>query len=83
MTFEFPEKVKKGLVAALDARGITPEKIAEKIGWLLNQEKYEAVDKGIAHAAKIGVGGGYAPEKSVTMNLTGSLADIVNRLEKP
>lgn len=35
---------------------------------------YQAVDKGISHALKIGIGGGYAPEKSINVNV-----EIVDR----
>ena len=65
----FPEKVKKSLAEALEAKGIDSEKNAEKIRVSLDSDEPNAIDKGIAHAAKIGVGGGYAPEKKVTLSL--------------
>lgn len=89
----FPDKVKKSLSEALEARGITSEKVAEKIGVLLDakkkvrtytkgditeeyeEEDHAAIDKGITHAAKIGVGGGYAAEKSVNLTLTAEVMD--------
>lgn len=61
------------MIGAMEAQGITPFAIAGKIKELLNAKKitkvagqiesiednYQAIDKGITHAAKFGIGGGY------------------------
>jgi hypothetical protein len=80
ITSRFPEKVRKSLVDALDHKGITSDKIAEKVGKLLEGKKdlyffgekigevddFNAIDKGLTHALKIR--GDYAPDKSITLN---------------
>lgn len=61
------------IIGAMEAQGITPFFVAGKIKELLNAKKitkvagqiesiednYQAIDKGITHAAKFGLGGGY------------------------
>lgn len=53
------EERKATLVEALQKKGVSPEKIAEKISVLLEAKRdddkpdYTAIDKGIAHAVKI------------------------------
>ena len=59
----------KNLVDALEAQGITPAKIAQKIDYLLESEDESVIDKGLSHAIKIGVGGGYAAEKHLVGNV--------------
>lgn len=41
-----------------------------------------AIDKGLAHALKVGVGGGYAPEKSLIGVKEFSLKNLLNEVEK-
>src|SRR3990167_10497983 len=67
------ERVGRTLAAALEERGVTSDKLALKIDQLLDSDEYQAVDKGITHAAKIGVGGGYAPEKAVSLHVEARL----------
>ena len=89
ITTRFPDKVRESLTDALESKGITSERIAEKIEVLLeastpiyknnnatgeiehigDKPDYIAVDKGITHAIKIGIGGGYAPEKHIVANM--------------
>jgi len=69
ITSRFPQKVRKSLAQALETKGVTSQKIADKIDWLLDQDEYQAVDKGITQAAKMGVGGGYEAERVATMNV--------------
>lgn len=53
ITTRFPEKVRISLSRALEDKGIDSASIAEKVKWLMDQEDYQAVDKGISHAIKI------------------------------
>lgn len=69
----------KNLLEALEAQGITPQRIAEKIDMLLEGDA-NSIDKGLNHAIKAGVGGGYAPEKSIS--LTGDIDILREQLRK-
>lgn len=58
ITTRFPDKVRSTLRDALESKGITSEKIAEKVNELLeaktgDEPNYQAIDKGISHAVKI------------------------------
>jgi phage terminase small subunit len=85
----FPDKVKKSLVEALETKGITSEKIAEKIRKLIEDNDPSAIDKGLNHAIKIR--GDYAPDKSLNVNVNvetvndeaiSKLADLLNQQAK-
>jgi len=80
ITQRIPVKVRKSMQEALEAKGITPERIAESIDFLLEHDNFQAVDKGITHAAKMGVGGGYVPEKHVNLNYDVELTDEERKL---
>lgn len=102
ITTRFPDKVRESLNDALNNKGITSEKIAEKINTLLDattpiyknnnetgevehvgdKPDYQAVDKGITHAIKIGVGGGYAAEKKQTVNLNVDVTEDSSDISK-
>lgn len=67
------QEASKEMLGALEQQGVTPYFVAGKIRDLLEAKKiirvageiesvednYQAIDKGIAHAAKFGIGGGY------------------------
>lgn len=55
------EVKRESLKEALEKKGITAEKIADKISLLLESEDNNAIDKGINHAVK--VRGDYSEEK--------------------
>jgi len=57
------------LVDALERRGVNADKIAERVDDLLDSQDPQYIDKGITQSAKMGVGGGYAPEKSINVNV--------------
>lgn len=74
ITSRIPNKVIKSLNDALQEKGVTPEKIADRINDLLDAKRstlmgevpdYQAIDKGITHAIKIR--GDYAPDKSISI----------------
>lgn len=47
------EETKKSLKNALIEQGITPQKIAKKINYLLESDDFGAVDKGLKHSTNI------------------------------
>lgn len=55
-------KVSISLLEACENAGVTPAMIASKIKQLLNSKDRTAVDRGIGHALKVGIGGGYKSE---------------------
>ncbi len=58
------------LKEALIAKGITPERIADRIDLLLDSDEYQAVDKGLTHATKIyGVEDLQHPQSGNTYNI--------------
>lgn len=67
-----PEKLIKKVNVLLDAKKIT--KLLSQGGdndegtIVSEEEDKQAIDKGLTHALKIGVGGGYAAEKTVGVN---------------
>ena len=63
------KQVEESILEAALEQGVTPKKVAKEIKNLLDHIKPEAKDKGITHALKIGVGGGYAPEKNINFNV--------------
>jgi hypothetical protein len=63
------QRVKGTLVDALERRGVNADKIAERVDDLLDSQDPQYIDKGITQSAKMGVGGGYAPEKSINVNV--------------
>lgn len=63
------EETRKTLKEALIEKGVTPERIAEGIDFLLESDEYQAVDKGIAHATKIyGIEEDTKPKENNTYN---------------
>lgn len=56
---------KQTMVEALEAVGVTPTKVSETIGTLIENRDYRAKVHGVDFALKLGVGGGYSPTKSV------------------
>lgn len=63
------KQVELTILDSLTEKGVNSDKIADKINELLEHADHKAIDKGIAHALKIGVGGGYAPEKRETVSV--------------
>ena len=62
-------RIKETMVDALERNGVTTDKIAKKTDDLLESQDPIYIDKGITQAMKMGLGGGYSPEKSVSMNV--------------
>jgi hypothetical protein len=58
--------------------GLTPRHIASRIKMLTEHDDYRAVTSGIDIALKVGVGGGYAAQKteSVALHVAGSVDDF-------
>lgn len=75
-------KLNLSMLDALAEQGVTPVKIAKKIDGQLDSTRPEIIDKGIIHSLKIGVGGGYAPEKSQALNLNVGLKISDPKLQK-
>jgi hypothetical protein len=62
------KKLNVSMVQACLNKGITPDKVADKIMMLLNDPQPNIVDKALSHALKVGVGGGYKPEPITTVS---------------
>ncbi len=58
-------KVNISILEACENIGVTPAMVASKIKQLLNSADRTAIDKGITHALKIGIGGGYKLEMPI------------------
>ena len=63
------KQVNEPILEAMLQSGVTAKKIAEKVDELLNDENPIAIDKGVTQALKVGVGGGYSPEKHLNVNI--------------
>lgn len=67
---EAVKEVRRDMRSALAKAGVDENKVAKKISQLLDsEESYKAVAAGVDFALKVGVGGGYAPEKSQNLNV--------------
>ena len=63
------QSLEMSMVDALLAQGVTPKKIAERTDDLLESQDPQFIDKGITQSMKMGLGGGYAAEKTINTNL--------------
>jgi len=73
--------IRKDMASALAEKGVDSLVVAEKIRQLLDGKfekghNYKAVDRGVEHALKIGIGGGYAPERKVEAHVHMSTEDV-------
>jgi hypothetical protein len=73
--------IKPSLLEAYEKKGITPEKLADTNYELLHDEKSEVVQKALDTAIKVGVGGGYAAERTMNLNINAN-ADELNKHRK-
>ena len=64
-----PKKIAKKIDTLLDAKVRIKTFIKGGLETEIEHEDSMAIDKGLNHAIKIGVGGGYAPEKHLNLNL--------------
>ena len=55
------KQVEESMLDAFTEEGVTPRKVAKEVKNLLDHKNPMAKDKGISHALKAGVGGGYKP----------------------
>jgi hypothetical protein len=69
-------EIQKSMRSALVEKGVDPDFLASKVHQLLVGEfpddkiNFRAINFGLEHALKIGIGGGYAPEKSIEVKAT-------------
>ncbi len=62
-------RIKPTLLEAYERKGITADKLADKNNLLLDSDELQYVDKGLDKAIKVGIGGGYAAEKTINTNV--------------
>ena len=76
-----PDKVAKKINNLLDAKKIVRQFKKGDLEYEYEEDNVKALDKGIEHSLKIGVGGGYAPEKHIVGTI--SLNKLLDEANKP
>lgn len=74
-------EISETMKGALEKKGVGPEYLANKIHEMLEgrfskEVNFRAINHGLEHALKIGVGGGYKPEETRSINVNVSAADL-------
>lgn len=75
------KKIEKSMKEALNDAGVDEAFIAERIKYLANHEDHKAVTNGVDFALKVGTGGGYAPQKTQSLNVSVELSGELGKYD--